>query len=110
MIPGIVNGSASASNEVSRSSVPLGPFTGYASILKGSRFLKPAQQLLEEFCEVAGPGIYAEKVTADSALMDSPMESLSASGILDDRDPLSCEDGAEIRSKKSRLISMLNEV
>ncbi|XP_065617706.1 BEL1-like homeodomain protein 9 [Quercus suber] len=110
VIPGIVNGSASASNEVSRSSVPLGPFTGYASILKGSRFLKPAQQLLEEFCEVAGPGIYAEKVTADSALMDSPMESLSASGILDDRDPLSCEDGAEIRSKKSRLISMLNEV
>ncbi len=110
VIPGIVGGSASASNDVSRSSVPLGPFTGYASILKGSRFLKPAQQLLEEFCEVAGRGIYAEKVTADSSLMDSPMDSLSASGIVDDRDPLSCEDGAEIRSKKSRLISMLNEV
>lgn len=29
---------------------PLGPFTGYATILKSSRFLKPAQQLLDEFC------------------------------------------------------------
>ncbi|KAK8957655.1 BEL1-like homeodomain protein 9 [Platanthera zijinensis] len=29
---------------------PLGPFTGYAAILKGSKFLKPAQQLLDEFC------------------------------------------------------------
>lgn len=33
-----------------RNSGPLGPFTGYASILKSSKFLKPAQQLLEEFC------------------------------------------------------------
>lgn len=108
VIPGIVGGSASASNDVSRSSVPLGPFTGYASVLKGSRFLKPAQQLLEEFCDVAGRGIYAEKIAADSSLMDSPMESLSASGIVDD--PLSCGDGGEIRRKKSRLISMLDEV
>ncbi|XP_058729769.1 BEL1-like homeodomain protein 8 [Vicia villosa] len=29
---------------------PLGPFTGYATILKNSRFLKPCQQLLEECC------------------------------------------------------------
>ncbi|KAG7568291.1 POX domain [Arabidopsis thaliana x Arabidopsis arenosa] len=29
---------------------PLGPFTGYASILKSSRFLEPAQKMLEEFC------------------------------------------------------------
>ncbi|KAJ6670400.1 BEL1-LIKE HOMEODOMAIN PROTEIN 8 [Salix viminalis] len=31
------------------STAPLGPFTGYATILKSSKFLKPAQQLLEEF-------------------------------------------------------------
>ena len=36
----------------SSSLVPLGPFTGYASVLKGSRFLKPAQMLLEEVCDV----------------------------------------------------------
>ncbi|KAG7960753.1 hypothetical protein I3843_10G140400 [Carya illinoinensis] len=109
VIPSIVGGSASASNDVSRSSVPLGPFTGYASVLKGSRFLKPAQQLLEELCDFAGRGIYAEKIAADSSLMDySPMESLSASGIVDT--PLGCGDGGEIRRKKSRLISMLDEV
>uniref|UniRef100_A0A6N2L6H2 POX domain-containing protein n=1 Tax=Salix viminalis TaxID=40686 RepID=A0A6N2L6H2_SALVM len=31
------------------STAPLGPFTGYATILKSSKFLNPAQQLLEEF-------------------------------------------------------------
>ncbi|PKA48440.1 BEL1-like homeodomain protein 8 [Apostasia shenzhenica] len=31
---------------------PLGPFTGYAAVLKSSKFLKPAQQLLDEFCSV----------------------------------------------------------
>lgn len=29
---------------------PLGPFTGYAIILKSSNFLEPAQQLLDEIC------------------------------------------------------------
>ncbi|KAL9680042.1 hypothetical protein QQ045_017915 [Rhodiola kirilowii] len=33
---------------------PLGPFTGYATILKSSRFLKPAQQLLDEYCGMIG--------------------------------------------------------
>ncbi|KAF5751558.1 hypothetical protein HS088_TW02G00573 [Tripterygium wilfordii] len=31
---------------------PLGPFTGYATILKSSRFLKPAQEILNEFCNI----------------------------------------------------------
>ncbi|KAL5809231.1 hypothetical protein ACOSQ3_029922 [Xanthoceras sorbifolium] len=107
VVPGVVGGSASTSNEASRSSVPLGPFTGYASILKGSRFLKPAQQLLEEFCNV-GQGIHAEKITADSSLMDPPMMNLSSSGVVDD--PLSSGDGNDNRRNKSRLISMLDEV
>ncbi|KAM7271983.1 hypothetical protein ACFE04_031197 [Oxalis oulophora] len=33
-------------------SVPLGPFTGYTSILKRSRFLNPTKQILDEFCGV----------------------------------------------------------
>ncbi|KAK6926762.1 Homeobox KN domain, partial [Dillenia turbinata] len=49
-IPGI-------SNVTHRSTGPLGPFTGYATILKCSKFLKPAQQLLDEFCSVSGPNI-----------------------------------------------------
>ncbi|KAK2657756.1 hypothetical protein Ddye_010808 [Dipteronia dyeriana] len=111
VVPGVGGGgggSASTSNDASRSSVPLGPFTGYASILKGSRFLKPAQQLLEEFCNV-GQGIYAEKITADSSLMDPPLMNLTSSGAVDD-DPLISGDGNDNRRKKSRLISMLDEV
>lgn len=107
IVPGIVGGSGSTSNDLSRSTVPLGPFTGYASILKGSRFLKPAQQLLEEFCDM-GRGIYSEKITMDASLMDPPVECLNACGIVDD--PLTCGDGGESRRKKSRLISMLDEV
>ncbi|XP_061362530.1 BEL1-like homeodomain protein 8 [Gastrolobium bilobum] len=34
---------------------PLGPFTGYALILKSSRFLKPCQQLLDECCCQSSP-------------------------------------------------------
>ncbi|KAK6120320.1 hypothetical protein DH2020_046011 [Rehmannia glutinosa] len=90
--------------ELSKSSVPLGPFTGYASVLKGSRFLKPAQQLLEELCDM-GRGIYSEKNGPDPALLDPPP---FENGIVDDS--LNCSDGGEQTRKKSRLLSMLDEV
>lgn len=90
---------------------PLGPFTGYASILKGSRFLKPAQQLLEEFCDVGSSSrdIYtavSRIMTDDSSsfLEDPPIESF------DDPVSVGSGDGGESRRKKSRLISMLDEV
>lgn len=35
-----------------RNTGPLGPFTGYATILKSSKFLRPAQLLLDEFCGI----------------------------------------------------------
>ncbi|XP_020204744.1 BEL1-like homeodomain protein 8 [Cajanus cajan] len=43
-----------ANNTVYRNVGPLGPFTGYATILKSSRFLKPCQQLLDEWCCQSG--------------------------------------------------------
>ncbi|KAL2328581.1 hypothetical protein Fmac_022008 [Flemingia macrophylla] len=43
-----------ANNAVYRNVGPLGPFTGYATILKSSRFLKPCQQLLDEWCCQSG--------------------------------------------------------
>ncbi|CAL0304469.1 unnamed protein product [Lupinus luteus] len=102
-----------ASNEVfSRNTVPLGPFTGYAMILKGSRFLKPAQQLLEEVCDVGARGICTEKITTDvdATLMEPPpMESLSSGGIVGvDDDAIG--DGNESRKKKPRLLTILDEV
>ncbi|KAL2320080.1 hypothetical protein Fmac_029049 [Flemingia macrophylla] len=88
--------------DVSRGTVPMGPFTGYASILKGSKFLKPAQLLLEELCDVGG--VCAEKMVADASLMEPipPPESSS-------EDPLGDHAGEQGR-KKSRLLTMLDEV
>ncbi|CAA3003919.1 BEL1-like homeodomain 4 [Olea europaea subsp. europaea] len=34
---------------------PLGPFTGYATILRSSNYMKPAQKLLDEFSSYASP-------------------------------------------------------
>jgi hypothetical protein len=42
------------SSNTYRNTGPLGPFTGYATILKSSKFLRPAQQLLVEFCGMSG--------------------------------------------------------
>ncbi|RZB76370.1 BEL1-like homeodomain protein 4 [Glycine soja] len=47
-------GMPSKSTITYRSVGPLGPFTGYATILKSSRFLKSAQQLLDEICCLSG--------------------------------------------------------
>ncbi|WCJ28369.1 BEL1-like homeodomain protein 9 [Euphorbia peplus] len=97
----------SVQNGLGRSAVPLGPFTGYASILKGSRFLKPAQLLLEEFCDVGG-AICSEKIPAmDASLFDPSVECLNGA---DDELDCSGDNGIEYRRKKSRLISMLDEV
>ncbi|XP_062095455.1 BEL1-like homeodomain protein 9 [Humulus lupulus] len=112
----IVGGGSGAGDGVgSRSSAPLGPFTGYSSILKGSRFLRPAQQLLEEFCNVGDRVVYAENLSADPSLLESPVEGLSSGtgGVNVDDVELSSgvSDGGESsRKKKSRLISMLDEV
>ncbi|XP_051132009.1 BEL1-like homeodomain protein 9 [Andrographis paniculata] len=98
------------------SSVPLGPFTGYASVLKGSRFLKPAQQLLEELCGMGIRGFYGDKTAADSSsssssLLDpSPLEPEPEPPLSEDAS-MNCTDGnSDQTRKKSRLLSMLDEV
>ncbi|KAF4395654.1 hypothetical protein G4B88_013428 [Cannabis sativa] len=76
-----------------RSCVPLGPFTGYASILKRSSFLKPAQQLLEEFCG-SGRRVWSEPTDDD----------------LGCKYPTGVSDWVGYQFKNSRLIFMLDEV
>ncbi|XP_010543264.1 PREDICTED: BEL1-like homeodomain protein 9 [Tarenaya hassleriana] len=97
VVPG---GGGSAGSRGSGPLGPLGPFTGYASILKGSRFLKPAQQLLEEFCNV-GRGIYSDRIEDEdsSPMFDPTVDNLAASS-----------GGGESSKKRSKLISMLDEV
>ncbi|WOL08401.1 BEL1-like homeodomain protein 9 [Canna indica] len=89
---------------------PLGPFTGYAAVLNRSRFLEPARKLLEEVCRVghqaAGGGDSDREMLLDA---DPPRESLADDdfadhGMKEDR-PISSQQW-----KKSRLLSMLDEV
>ncbi|XP_022764509.1 BEL1-like homeodomain protein 9 [Durio zibethinus] len=79
-----------------RSSLPLGPFTGYASVLNSSRFLKPAQQILDDF------------VGVDYRVLDFPLESFGDAGV--GEDPISCSGRIQHRWKNSRLILILDEV
>ncbi|KAJ4979750.1 hypothetical protein NE237_010530 [Protea cynaroides] len=61
-----IQGTASSSTYVRRNTAPLGPFTGYAMILKCSKFLKPAQLLLDEICNVTGPRFMGICKTTDN--------------------------------------------
>ncbi|TYH00437.1 hypothetical protein ES288_A10G276400v1 [Gossypium darwinii] len=83
-----------------RSSVPLGPFTGYASVLKSSKFLIPAQQILDQF------------VGVDYIVSDLPLADHDDDGVDDDDDdnPITCSDKIQHRLKNSRLILLLDEV
>ncbi|MBA0643095.1 hypothetical protein Goklo_027414 [Gossypium klotzschianum] len=101
MVPAIFSGA----NGSTSNSVPLGPFTGYASILKGSRFLRPAQQLLEELCDV-GKGIYTEK----ASLMELPPLQNPHTNTLDGGDSGGSGGDGDGQRKKSTLISILDEV
>ncbi|KAG4206850.1 hypothetical protein ERO13_A03G031800v2 [Gossypium hirsutum] len=50
--------------------VPLGPFTGYATILKNSKFLKPAEQLLDQYCHIANSKLAKVCETSDAVIGD----------------------------------------
>lgn len=91
-------------DSMARSSLPIGPFTGYTAILKGSRFLRPAQQLMEEICDV-GRGFYVDRSSGESS-SSREMES----GMVDEGNIGGSDHHGERRRTKARLISMLHEV
>lgn len=106
---------------------PLGPFTGYATILRNSRFLRPAEQLLDELCCVARPknvDIHevSDKILEDVRVSGSNVESnLSGSSFAFDG---SSDMGREVGGvsfstdsyqhgnlqKKAKLMYMQDEV
>ncbi|XP_038905400.1 BEL1-like homeodomain protein 9 [Benincasa hispida] len=83
--------------------LPLGPFTGYASILKGSRFLKPAHHLLQDLCD----SVHSSS-SSSAFLHDPSSDSFTDSPILDHHHPLPSDSSAP--PHKSTLLSMLDEV
>ncbi|KAG8054755.1 hypothetical protein GUJ93_ZPchr0001g31318 [Zizania palustris] len=93
---------------------PFGPFTGYAAVLGRSRFLGPTEKLFEEICDVGGAAAHVERTFSDDALLEAdPMDGADtvdhefADRAAADAGPIS---GAEQQWKKTRLISMMEEV
>ncbi|XP_060169499.1 BEL1-like homeodomain protein 8 isoform X2 [Lycium barbarum] len=102
-----------------RSAVPLGPFTGYATILKSSKFLRPAQQLLEELCELAAGSSdaikcsnYSKKFHDGFRVSCDVNASESSSGAVVGDSGGSSESNVrpEYLQKKAKLIYMQDEI
>lgn len=113
-----------------RGAGPLGPFTGYAAILKSSKFLKPAQLLLDEFCSIASgtrPGRQCDGARGSSSRCDGGIGDQSVSiarggnsGVSSSSFYSSTEAGGvdgssnvlrpEFQQKKAKLLYMQEEV
>jgi len=110
-----------------RSVGPLGPFTGYAAILKSSKFLRPAQQLLDEFCSVVrnstrGSGGHCERLVGDdgnnncvrggySGVLSSSFYSSTEGGNGGEGGGGNCSvQKPEIQQKKVKLLYLQEEV
>ncbi|EAY98277.1 hypothetical protein OsI_20184 [Oryza sativa Indica Group] len=93
---------------------PYGPFTGYAAVLGRSRFLGPAQKLLEEICDVGGRPAQLDR-GSDEGLLD--VDAMEAAGSVDhemDGSDRAVADavtvsGAEQQWRKTRLISLMED-
>ncbi|XP_038990555.1 BEL1-like homeodomain protein 2 [Hibiscus syriacus] len=68
---------------------PLGPFTGYATILKNSRFLKPAQELLDQYCHMTNSKLGKVCVTSEGV-----SDGVGDSASVDAADAIDIADGA----------------
>ncbi|XP_076937380.1 BEL1-like homeodomain protein 8 [Bidens hawaiensis] len=100
-----------------RNTGPLGPFTGYATILKNSKYIKPAQELLSGSCEVGYQELaqtchdaYSHKILEEemSRVSDCP-------GGSDEHVGGRVNSGSEsvrpeFQRKKARLLYMQEEV
>lgn len=98
---------------------PLGPFTGYATILKNSKYLKPAQELLNDNCRVAGEQTCdsAHKVLEEEMSRVSGESGASSSTVYGSNDYITGRSSSlsesyrpEFHHKKAKLLYMQEEV
>ncbi|KAK8683610.1 hypothetical protein V6N13_039664 [Hibiscus sabdariffa] len=80
---------------------PLGPFTGYSIILKNSRFLKPAQELLDQYCHRTNSKLGKVCETSEGVY-----DGVSDSASVDVANAVNMEDGA-IKSDAGASVSGL---
>ncbi|XP_022970306.1 BEL1-like homeodomain protein 8 [Cucurbita maxima] len=87
-----------------RNTGPLGPFIGYATILKSSKFLKPAQLLLDEFCS-SNAHKFVQPCESSPALNADDETNISGVGSISSE-----SHQPEYQKKKAKLLYMLDEV
>ncbi|KAK8707777.1 hypothetical protein V6N13_058829 [Hibiscus sabdariffa] len=80
---------------------PLGPFTGYAIILNNSRFLKPAQELLDQYCHRTNSNLGKVCETSEGV-----SDGVSDSASVDVANAVNMEDGS-IKSDAGASVSGL---
>lgn len=89
------------------------------NILRNSFYLKPAQELLEEFCCVGRGHMFKNSKVKIGNINNnnngSPNSNISnvnggGGGIYKERPPLSAAERAEYQRRKTKLLSMLDEV
>ncbi|XP_076957570.1 BEL1-like homeodomain protein 8 [Bidens hawaiensis] len=99
---------------------PLGPFTGYATILKNSKYLKPAQELLSDSCKVGGQDLVqacdnTRKILEEEMSRVSGESGASSSTGYGSNDHVAGRSGSEsyrpeFHHKKAKLLYMQEEV
>ncbi|MFS8011746.1 putative transcription factor Homeodomain-TALE-BEL family [Helianthus anomalus] len=105
-----------------RNTGPLGPFTGYATILKNSKYIKPAQELLSVSCEVGYQELaqtchdaYSHKILEEEMSRASDCAVGGSYGESDEHASGRISSGSEslrpeFHRKKARLLYMQEEV
>ena len=88
---------------------------GAVNVLRNSRYAKPAQELLEEFCSVGRGQLHKSKLTRQNSNNPNPNQNPSTSGgggSSSTKDPpqLSPADRIEHQRRKVKLLAMLDEV
>ncbi|CAN6979435.1 unnamed protein product [Brassica rapa subsp. trilocularis] len=98
----------------SSSSSPMGASSSIGGIytLRNSKYTKPAQELLEEFCSVGRGHFKKNKLSRNNSNPNTSGGggSSSSPGVANDNPPLSPADRIEHQRRKVKLLSMLEEV
>lgn len=113
LVVGIIPNSKSPASTSYGNLGPLGPFTGYATILKSSRFLKVAQNLLDGFCSpklVTTCDVSETEVASKGSNYSCSSSSMFPSADWGNRSSLGVSLRPDYQQNKAKLMFMQEEV